>query len=106
MEKIPTFADCHLETHPKSRSCRSRRISLQVILLFVLESSQHPSRLCLEEVALLVGFNGKFPSSCHVILRIELPQINEVKNFIVNPGFPLEVFRSSKLLVVSSYFLG
>ena len=55
VEKTPTFAGA---THPKSRSSRSRRICLQVLLLFVLESSQYPSRLCPEEVALLVGFNG------------------------------------------------
>ena len=95
------FAGCHLATHPKSRSSRSRRICLQVILLFVLESSQDPSRLCPDEVALLVGFSGMYPSTCYVILRFDLPHVNEVKNLIVNPGFPLEVFRSSKLLVVS-----
>ena len=41
-----------------------------------------------EEVALLDGFNGKYPSICYMILRFELPQINEVKNLIVNPEFP------------------
>ena len=39
VEKIRSFAGCHLATHPKSRSSRSRRICLQVILLFVLEPS-------------------------------------------------------------------
>ena len=48
---------------------------------------------------------GKYPSTCYVILRFELHQINEVKNLVVNPGVPLEVFRSCKLLVVPSYFL-
>ena len=43
--------------------------------------------------------------TCYVILWFELPQMNEVKNLIVNPRFPLEEFRFSKLLVVSSYFL-
>ena len=76
-EKIPTFAGCHLATHPKSRSCGRRGICLQVILLFVLESS-YPSRFCPEEVALLVGFRGTYPPTCYVILRFELPQINEV----------------------------
>ena len=33
VEKIPTAAGCHMATHPKSRSTRSRRIDLQVILL-------------------------------------------------------------------------
>ena len=59
VEKIPTFVGCHLATHAKSRSGGSRRVCLQVILLFVLEFSQYPSRLCPEEVALLVGFNQK-----------------------------------------------
>ena len=66
MEKIPTFAGCHLATHPKSRSSRSRRICLQEILLLILESSQHPSGLCPEEVALFVGLDGKYPSSGHI----------------------------------------
>ena len=68
-EKIPSFVGCYLATHLKSRSGRSRRICPQVLLLFLLESSQYSSLLCLEEVALLVGFNGKYPSTCHVILR-------------------------------------
>ena len=55
VEKIPSFARCHLATHPKSRSGGSRRICLQVLLLFLLESSQYSSLLCPEEVALLVG---------------------------------------------------
>ena len=76
-----------------------------VILLFILETSQYPSGLCPEEVALLVGLDGKYPSSRHIVLRFDLPQINEIKNLIVNPRFPLEVFRFSNLLVVSSYFL-
>ena len=42
VEKIPTFAVCHLATHPNSRSSRRRRICLQVILLFVLETLSIP----------------------------------------------------------------
>ena len=86
VEQIPTFAGCHLPTNPKSWSCGCRRIGLQVILLLVLETSQYPSVLCPEEGA---------------VLRFDLPQI---KNLIVIPGFPLEVFRFSKLLVAPSYF--
>ena len=85
---------------------KQENLSANYLFLFVLESSQYPSRLYPEEVALLVGFYFKYPSTCYVMLRFEFPQINEVKNLIVNRGFPLEVFRSSKLLVVSSYFLG
>ena len=78
MEKIPSFGACHLATHPKSST--SRRICQQVLLLFVLETSQYPSGLRPEEVALLVGFNGKYPSTCYVILWFFLPQINEIEN--------------------------
>ena len=106
VEKIPTFAGCHQATHPKSWSCGRRRIVLLVIFLFILETSQYPSSLRPEEVALFVGLGGKYPSSGHMILRFELPQINEIKNLIVNPGFPLEVLCFSELLVVSSSFLG
>ena len=70
-----------------------------------LGTSHYPSGSCPEDVALLVGLNGGYPSSGHKVLRFDLPQINEIKNLIVNPRFPLEVFRFSKLLVVSSYFL-
>ena len=41
VEKISTFAGCHLATQPKSQSSRSRRDCLQLLLLFVLESSQY-----------------------------------------------------------------
>ena len=78
---------------------------MQAILLLVLETSQYPSRLCPEDVALLVSLDGEHPLSGHTVLRFDLPQINEIKNLIVNPGFPLDVFRFSKLLVVSSYLI-
>ena len=54
---------------------------------------------------MLVGLGGEYPSSGHIFLRFDLPQINEIKNLIVNSDFPLDVFRFGKLLVVSSYFL-
>ena len=47
VEKIPTFAGCHLATHPTSGSCGSRGVGLLVFLLRVLEASQHSSGLCL-----------------------------------------------------------
>ena len=103
MEKIPYFVDCHPTTHSKSKSKENLSAN---ILLFVLESSQYPCSLRPEEVALLAGFQRNYPSTCYVILRLELPQINEVKNLVVSPRFPLEVFPSCKRLVVSSYFLG
>ena len=34
-----------------------------------------------------------------MVLRFDLPQINEIKNLIVNPGFPREVFRFSVLVL-------
>ena len=57
-------------------------------------------------ICIFVGLDGKYPSSGHIILRLGLPHINEIKNLIFDPVFPLKVFRLSKLLVVSSYFLG
>ena len=41
VEKISTFAGCHLATHPKSWSCGSSEIGLLVILLRVLETPQY-----------------------------------------------------------------
>ena len=45
------------------------------------------------------------PSSCHIISRIELPHVDEIKNLVVNHGSGLQMFCFSKLFVVSSYFL-
>ena len=104
VKQIPSFAGCDLATHSKSWSSRSRGISLLVFLLLVLESSSYPSG-CPEEVALLVGLDGDYPSSGYVVSRLDLPHINEVKNLIVSPGFVLMMFSFSKLLVITSYFL-
>ena len=78
-EKIPTFAGCHLATHPKSWFCGRRGIGLQVIFLLFLETSQYPSSCRPEEVALFVCLDGKYPSSCHIILQCELHHFYEVK---------------------------
>ena len=74
----------------------ARQIRLLIFLLFVLETSQYPSGLRLEEVTLFVRLDGEHPSSSHRISRLNLPHVNEIKNLIVNPGFAL---------VVSSYLL-
>ena len=83
----------------------AREIRVLMFLLFVLKTSQHPSGLCPEEVTLFVRLNGEHQSSGDIILRLDLPHFNEIKNLIVNPGFVLKLFRFSKVFVVSSYFL-
>ena len=75
-----------------------------MFLLFVLETSQYPSCLCLKEVTLFARLGGEDTSSGCIISRFDLPQIKKIENFIVNPGIVLLVFCSSKLFVVSSYF--
>ena len=60
-----------------------------IFLLFVLETSRYPSGLCLEEVTLFVRLDGEIPSSNHVISRLNLPHIGEIKNLVVNPRFVL-----------------
>ena len=77
-------------------------MSLLIFLLFVLETSQYPSGLCLQEVALFVRLDGEHPSSCRIISRRNLLYFDEIKNLVVNPGFVLLMFL---LFVVSSYFL-
>ena len=106
MKKIPTFVDCHLATHPKSWSCGSKGIGLLVILLPVLGTSQYPSGLCLEEVALLVILDGEHPLSGHTVVWFDLPHVNGIKDLTVNPRFVLKMFRFSKLFVVTLHFLG
>ena len=95
----PTFAGCHLATHPKSGSCGSKGIRLLIFLLFVLETSQYPSGLRLEEVTLFVRLDGEHPSSSHRISRLNLPHVNEIKNLIVNPGFAGASFRVRDLIL-------
>ena len=56
VKNVPTLAGCYLATHPKSGSCGSRRIGLLMFLLFILETSQYTSCLCLEEVTLFCPF--------------------------------------------------
>ena len=101
---VPTLAGCHLATHPKSRSFGSKRICLLMSLLFVLENSQYPSCLCLEEVTLFVRLNGKHPSSRYVIPRFDLPQNNKTEKLFINRGITFQEFCLSKLFVISSYF--
>ena len=76
VKDLQTFAGCQLATHPKSRSCGIRRICLLMLLLFVLVTSQCPSGLCLEEVALFVCLDGEHPSSGHIISRFNLPHVD------------------------------
>ena len=49
-----------------------------VILLVVLKTSQYPSGLCLEELALLISLDGEHPSSGHIVLRLALPHVKEI----------------------------
>ena len=98
MKKIPSVAGCHLTTNPKSGSRGSRRISL--------ETCHYPSGFCSEDVALLVRLDGEHPSSDHTISRIELPHVDEIKNFVINLGTVLKLFRFSDLFLISSCFLG
>ena len=68
-----------------------------VLLLRVLEASQHSSGLCLEEVALFICLDGEHRSSGHIIFRFDLPHVNEIKNLIINQGFALKTLCISKL---------
>ena len=56
-------------------------------------TSLYSSGLCPREVALLVGLDGRHPSSGHRVLPFDLPHVNEIKNLIVNSGFVLKMFR-------------
>ena len=57
------------------------------------------------EVTLFVRLDGEHPSSGYIISRFDLPQINKIENFVVYPGFVLQVFCLSKLFVIPSYIL-
>ena len=89
MKNVPTYDGCHLATHPKSGSCGSTGIGLLTFLLSVLETSQHPSGLCLEKVTLFVRLHVEHPSSRHHIFRLDLPHVDEIKKLVVNPRFVL-----------------
>ena len=87
VKHVPTFAGCQVAPHPESGSCGRRRIGLLIFLLFVLETSQYPSGLCLEEVTLFLRLDGEHPSSCHIISRLNLPHGNKITNLVLNSGF-------------------
>ena len=101
---VQTLAGCHLATHPKSRSCESRRLCLLIFLLFVLETSRYTSCLCLEEITLFGRLHGNRPSSSYVIPRFDLPQINKIENLIINQGITFQEFCFGKMFVISCYF--
>ena len=105
VKKIPTFAGCHLATHPKSRSCGSKGIGLLVLFLRVLEASQHSSGFCLEEVALFIRLDGEHASSRHILFRFDLPHVDEIKNLIINPRFVFKMFCFSNLELPDLMFL-
>ena len=98
---VPTL---YLASHPKFGFCRSRRMRLLILPLFVLETSQCPSCFCFEEVSLFVRLDDEHPSSGLIISRFNLPRVTKIKNLVINPGFVLQVFCFRKLIVVSSYF--
>ena len=64
-------------------------IWLLIFLLFVLETSQNPSSLCLKEVTLFVRLDGEHPSSGYIIFRLDFLQVDEIKNLIVDAEFVL-----------------
>ena len=68
-----------------------------ILFLFVLETSEYPSCLRLEEVGLFVRFDGEYPSSGYIISRFDFSQINKIEDFVVNPGFVRLVCCFSKL---------
>ena len=97
VKDVRTLAGCKLTTHLKSGPCGSRGICLLIFLLFVLETSEYPSCLCLQEVTFFVRLDGEYPSSGYMISRFDLTQINKIEDFVINPGCVPLVFRFSKL---------
>ena len=86
---VPNLVGCHLATHPKSGSCGSKGIRLLIFFLLVLKTSQYPSCFCLGEVTLFLSFDGEHPSSGHMSSRFDLPQVNKIKNLVVDMGLVL-----------------
>ena len=73
VEKIPTLlaAIWQLIRNPGLVDARESVCWLSFCL--VLQTSQYPSGLCPEEVALLVSLDGEHPLSGHIVLRLDLP---------------------------------
>ena len=71
-----------------------------LILLLVQESLQNPPCLHLDEVAIFVPLNGKYPSSSDKVLARLLSEINKLKNIVVHPGLVLLEFRFKELLEI------
>ena len=75
------------------------------MFLFVLETSQYPSCLSLQEVGFFDCLVGEHPSSGYLFSWFDLSQINKIENFVVIPIFVFRVFRFNQLFIISSYFL-
>ena len=81
VKNVPTFAGCHLATHPKSRSCGSRRIRLLIRLLFVLKTSAATSssttvstNCTWEKKQIVLAPNGgNFPLRISALLLRQVP---------------------------------
>ena len=103
---VPSFAACHLATHPKSGPLwKQGKPSADIPSVFLGNLSVPFWPLPLKKIPLMIRLDGEHPSSCHTNSRLNLLHVDEIKNIVVNLGFVLKVFCFSELFVVSSYFL-
>ena len=59
----------------------------------VLKTTQHPACLALLELAISIPLNGQHPSAGDKVLRLELPDVDKVKDIIVEPRLDLRRLR-------------
>ena len=85
MADRPPIGSSILAKKSQSRSRRSRAVRLLSILLAVLKTTQHPACLALLELAISIPFNSKNPSAGDKVLGFELPDVDKVKDIIVEP---------------------
>ena len=69
-----------------------------LILLFVQESLKNPSCLNLDKVAVLVPLDGENPSASNKAFAGYLPEIDQLKDIVVNPGLIFLEFSFKEVL--------
>ena len=86
----------------KARATGCWAVCLLFILLPVLETLQNPSSLALVKCAVLLPLDRQDPTSLNEIPWSDLPQIDQIKDIVFQPGLVLDTFGFRELLLISS----
>ena len=93
------------QTEARTTGCRA--VCLLFMLLPVLKSLQNPSSLALVKCAVLLPLDRQDPTSLNEILWSDLPQIDQIKDIVLQPGLVFQTlcFWKDRLSVALTSFL-